>query len=481
VEEATMKVGGGEEHDLPPREERPVLTVLQILEWAEAHHAETGRWPTFRSGPIRRAHGFETWEEVNTALAEGLRGLPGGRSLARLLHAYRLLRGSPGEQQAGLPEKYARMLGGEEKGRQPLSVEQILKWADAHYARTGAYPRMHSGPILDAPGESWYRIHTALRSGFRSLPGGMTLKGLLAKHRGLDTRCKHPEETVAKILSWADAFRQAHGRWPSEASGPVEGAPAITWAALGQRLRKGGRGLPGGTTLRRLLVQQRGVPEQDTRPPLSVEQILAWADSYHETHGCWPNPLAGRVAGTGQESWGSIDRVLRQGGRGLPAGSSLGLLLAEHRDARKRLPGRTLTLEQILAWADAQYAATGLWPTTCSGPVVAAPGRDWSTIDHALRKGRPGWPRGLSLARLLGDHGRADCQELTEETILAWADAHHALTGRWPRRHSGPVAAAPGEKWVNIDQALIEGQRGLKAGSSLVKLLASRKAPGGAR
>jgi hypothetical protein len=135
-----------------------------------------------------------------------------------------------------------------------------------------------------------------------------------------------------------------------------------------------------------------------------------------------------------------------------------------------------LTLARILDWADAHHAATGGWPTTCAGPVLAAPGRDWGTIDHALRKGRHGLPPGLSLGRLLSENGRVDKRELTVETILAWAHAHHKLTGRWPGRHSGPIAAAPGEKWINIDQALSDGGRGLPAGSSLAKLLAGRKA-----
>ena len=55
--------------------------------------------------------------------------------------------------------------------------------------------------------------------------------------------------------------------------------------------------------------------------------------------------------------------------------------------------------------------------------------------------------------------------------ILAWADAHRAATGKWPCRSSGPVAGVPGENWLNIDQALRVGVRGLPSGDSLVRLL----------
>jgi hypothetical protein len=485
-----MGASGKKEKGLPPLGDQPGLTVVQILEWAEAHLAERGKWPTWRSGRIRRAPGFETWERVNDALVAGRRGLPGGRSLARLLGAYRVLRESSETEGADLREKYARMEGGEEKARPPLSVEQILKWADAYFDQNGYYPRKDAGPVLNGGCETWNRINTALRFGFRGLPGGTTLKRLLAEHRGLDTRCNRPEVSIAQILTWADAFHQAQGKWPNEASGPVADAPPITWGAIGRCLRKGGRGLPGGMTLRALLIQHRGVPAKRQPPLLSVAQILAWADSFHATHSYWPNAFCGLVARTRQETWSAIDRALRRGERGLPGGSSLARLLAEQRRARKRSSQLNLTVEEILAWADAHHAATGAWPTTCCGPVLTAPGRDWGMIDSVLRQGRSGLssrrpsrelPRGSSLSRLLREHARVDSRKLTVETILTWADAHYARTGRWPHRHSGPVAAAPGEKWVNIDQALLKGGRGLAAGSSLARLLTGRVPPSVAR
>jgi hypothetical protein len=66
----------------------PPLTVEQILAWADAHHARIGRWPSVHSGPVAGPEG-ETWAAVNSALAKGLRGLPGGDSLSRLLQRER--------------------------------------------------------------------------------------------------------------------------------------------------------------------------------------------------------------------------------------------------------------------------------------------------------------------------------------------------------------------------------------------------------
>jgi hypothetical protein len=74
---------------------KPTLTVVQILAWADAHKARVGRWPSAASGPVVGAAG-ETWAAVNTALAEGLRGLPGCDSLARLLRRERAAQGRLG-------------------------------------------------------------------------------------------------------------------------------------------------------------------------------------------------------------------------------------------------------------------------------------------------------------------------------------------------------------------------------------------------
>ena len=57
-----------------------------------------------------------------------------------------------------------------------------LAWADAHRARTGSQPHDRSGPVADAPGETWGNIDRALRHGRRGLPGGTSLSWLLAQN-----------------------------------------------------------------------------------------------------------------------------------------------------------------------------------------------------------------------------------------------------------------------------------------------------------
>src|SRR5438874_7343794 len=135
----------------PRKSSRPEFTVARILAWADSYHARTGKWPQSESGPLHDLPG-ETWRRVDSALRCGLRGLPGGSSLARLLAERRNVR-----NRGGLP---------------PLRQKQILAWSDAHHRRTQAWPTAESGPIPEAPGETWRAVDQALRVGVRSLPGG---------------------------------------------------------------------------------------------------------------------------------------------------------------------------------------------------------------------------------------------------------------------------------------------------------------------
>jgi hypothetical protein len=141
----------------------PKLTVRRILAWANSYHARTGQWPKCNSGPVEGAGG-ETWSIIETNLRAGRRGLPLCSSLAYFVHRY-----------GKVPNQ---------RFRPPLSIKTILKWADAHHRRTGRWPTTKSGPVEGTHDEKWHLIAAALREGNRGLPAGLTLRQLLAKHRG---------------------------------------------------------------------------------------------------------------------------------------------------------------------------------------------------------------------------------------------------------------------------------------------------------
>jgi hypothetical protein len=362
------------------RNQPTALTVSQILLWADQHHQRTGAWPRVSSGRIQDAPG-ETWSAVASALQRGCRGLPGGSSLARLL----------------AEERGARNC----KDLADLSVSEILAWADAYQQRTGRWPKKQSGPVDEAQGETWSAIDSALSNGRRGLPGGSSLPALLAEHRGVHHHMDLPRYTRKQILAWADAHRRRTGSFPTRHAGSILEAPEETWHTVNSALIKGSRGLPGGSSLARLLAEHRGKRNHKDLPPLWIKQILAWADSHHQRTAQWPNRHSGPIFEAPDETWVKVDNALRQGGRGQPGGSSLARLLARKRGVRNPQGLPPLVLEQILAWADAYRERTGKYPTTQSGAVAEEPGENWSGINVALKLGRRGLAGGYSLARLL--------------------------------------------------------------------------------
>jgi hypothetical protein len=217
-------------------------------------------------------------------------------------------------------------------------------------------------------------------------------------------RRRRPPLTVGQILTWADAHRDRTGDWPTSRSGPIAGVPDVTWWSVAEALIHGYRGLPGGDSLARLLARCRGRRNPRGQPPLSIPQILAWADAHHQRHGRWPSAACGVIAGAGELTWRAVNLALRQGHRGLPGGSSLSRLLSQWRGKPLWASKPAMSVEQILSWAEEHRKRTGQWPKVTSGPVGAAPEENWQAINMALRCGNRGLPAGLSLRRLRLQH-----------------------------------------------------------------------------
>jgi hypothetical protein len=282
--------------------------------------------------------------------------------------------------------------------------------------------------------------------------------------------------TTADILAWADAWHSRHGHWPKRHHGPIPEAPlGTTWRQVDNALRFGHRGLPGRSSLARLLAEHRGVRNKQALPGLTEFLIETWARHHRELCGSWPTEESGPVQAAAGETWHNVNACLQGGFRGLPGGETLPQLLGWRCGARTWTTMPRLTIDGILAWADAFYAAKGSWPNADSGLITGTAGETWATIDGALMKGGRGLHAGSSLARLLVEHrgarSKGHLPRLTRKVILAWAKAHHERKGHWPTPESGPVEDGPGETWKAIDLALHQGLRGLPGGSSLHALL----------
>lgn len=356
-----------------------------------------------------------------------------------------------------------------------LTIPQILAWAEYYRLRTGRWPKAHSGRVAPMTALTWASVNVALVKGLRGLPQGSSLARLLADTRGVRNKGNLPRLTVPHILGWADSHHRRTGHWPHVKSGRIADAPGETWNGVNTALERGGRGLPGGDSLLRLLARRRGVRNLANLPPLRLARVLRWADAHHARTGRWPHGKDGPIAEAPGESWTGVDLALRIGIRGFAGGSSLSRVLIAHRGVRTWSNLPRLTPDVILAWADAHHAHTGKWPTQTTGPIPDAPGERWGTIANALRLGLRGLPGGSSLARLLsearGVRNIGDLTRLTPEVVLAWADAHHERTGCWPDKRSGPIGDAPGETWKAIYSALHKGRRGLPGGTTLPRFL----------
>jgi hypothetical protein len=280
---------------------------------------------------------------------------------------------------------------------------------------------------------------------------------------------------IQQILKWADEHRKRTGKWPIALSGMVHGVEGESWAGIQQALYIGGRGMPGGSSLIRLLAEHRGARNRGDLPALSIEQILRWAKQHHKRTGEWPDVHSGPIPGAKGEQWSTVHGALMRGTRDLPGGISLARLLCNKLGVGNRRGISKLTVEQILKWADRHHRSTGEWPQGKSGPVIGAKDENWRNLDAALRMGGRGLPGDSSLAQVLHEHrsvrNRAQAPKLSTEKILTWARHHQRVTGEWPTGKSGPVLKDPDENWLAINAALNIGCRGLRKGSSLAKLL----------
>jgi hypothetical protein len=355
------------------------LTIEQIAQWADAHRKLTGAWPRHDSGPVHAAPD-ENWSAIDQALRNGIRGLPGKSSLAQLLAAERGVRNTK-----RLPD---------------FTIDQILEWAVSYYDRHECYPRRSSGAIPESPGDTWMTVGSALEAGHRGLPGGSSLEILLASEFDARRHRHPPNLTLTSILAWADAHQVITGKLPRTTSGAILPAPGETWAAIDLALRRGTRGLPGGSSLARLLTEERSVRNEKDLPALNETQIEAWARAHFERTGRYPVSTSGPIADT-LETWGGINAALVRGSRSLQGSTTLARFLREKCGVHRGKQRPDLTTEQILEWAELHTKQHGRAPTGSSGNVGAAPGETWSGIDYSLRYGRRGLEGGTTLANLL--------------------------------------------------------------------------------
>src|SRR5262249_9576598 len=112
--------------------------------------------------------------------------------------------------------------------------------------------------------------------------------------------------SIPEIVVWASAYREATGKCPTKDGGPIAGAKFESWPRVAHPLRLGLRDFPGGSSLAQLLAQELGARNIHDLPPLTIEQILRWADEHHARTGEWPTAKSGVIPNSGGETWASV-------------------------------------------------------------------------------------------------------------------------------------------------------------------------------
>ena len=287
--------------------------------------------------------------------------------------------------------------------RPPLDEKQILAWCVAHRQRKGRWPTWKSGPIAGVRGENWRSVDFALKVGWRGLSGGSSLIKLRVLERRLCPSAHLAPYAVDEILRWADFHHARHGCWPTCRSGLIPEAPGETWRNVHYALIDGRRGLPGRSTLARILANHRGARQQPQVPRFSIDLILEWADAHHARTGQWPTRTSGPIPEAPGENWRKVQNALHRGLRGLAGGSTIVRLLKEKRGVARERKRAPLTILQVRAWGQDFRVRSGRWPTSESGPIAGSAGDRWADVSAALSRGLRGLPRGFTLARLFAE------------------------------------------------------------------------------
>jgi superfamily II DNA or RNA helicase len=217
----------------------------------------------------------------------------------------------------------------------------------------------------------------------------------------------------------------------------------------------------------------RAVEQATTKPPLTVERILEWADLHKAATGKWPTQNAGTIEGT-NENWSAVSQCLFYGLRSLPGGETLSQLLAKHRGHQPKNTLPPLTYADILAICDAYFQAHGTYPDVKSGYCESL-AMTFHSLDGVMRQGRRGLTKRITLAQLLaaerGKRNPAGLPALTQPQIKQWILEFHKTHGRYPRRNDGPIPNSH-DTWETVANAMLNGLRGLTSRKTLRRYVA---------
>ncbi len=338
------------------------------------------RWPSVISGNVVTMPG-EKWMNWQAALQAGVRGLPKDSSLFQSL-----------------------------KGK---TVEQAKKFEE----RAGRLPTREDESLPDYPDVTWEMID----DGFLANQGYRTTLEKVLIEAGLKEGELNLSENL--IFDHALLYLQKHRRWPKQNSGDVETLKGERWgASLNNCLRKGRRGLPGGSSL----------------PLLIKDKVVEQAKKFEEGRGRLPTREDGPLPNHPTVTWEMIDDGFL-GGKA-SAWTTLEKVL---REASLKEGETALSEDLMFNHALLYLQKHGHWPKQRSGEVETLKGEKWRVWDGRLRNGLLGLPGGSSLPLLIKDK------------VVEQAKKFEEGRGRLPTREDGPLPNYPNVTWAMADDGYL--------------------------
>jgi hypothetical protein len=386
--------------------DKPDFTVDGLEQACRAFHAEHGTHPG-KSGDCSRyfgwADGTDTWQNVDSSIRNGARGLDSlkGSSLARVC------------KDLGIATV-----------KSDFTVAEVEMACRAFYDEHGTYPKVKGGDCYRYFGwadgtETWVNVDNSIRNGLRGLE---SLEGSsLARFcQDLGIADVKPDFTVEELEQACRAFHAEHGTYPKVKDGDCSryfGRPdgTDTWLGVDKCIRKGSRGLESlkGSSLARFC-QDLGIATE--KSDFTVDGLEQACRAFHAEHGTHPKQDSGdcsRYFGRpdGTETWKNVNQSIRNGARGLESlkGSSLvrfcqGLDIAPVKS--------DFTVEELESACRAFHAEHGTYPKQYSGDCSRyfgwPDGTDtWQNVDACIRNGARGLDslKGSSLARVCKEWG----------------------------------------------------------------------------
>jgi len=285
----------------------------------------------------------------------------------------------------------------------------------------------------------------------------------------LRDRVVRPDLTLPMIHKALRAYHKEHGRIPRSKDTRVVVeflGFQDTWCAISAALWRGGRGLPGGSSL---IQEARKLGLSEVKPDFTLPMVRKAIRAFYKEHGRTPHSKDGDASeymgmpGT----WRHANSSLVKGNRGLPGGSSL------IREARKLglAPRDLLELPMVRKAIRTFHKEHGRTPHSNDGDASEyIESQDtWGAINSALYIGRRGLPGGSSLIREARKLGLSEMKpDFTLPMVRKAIRAFYKEHGRPPFLHEEATKYIGfSENWKNVNWALVRGSRGLPGGSSL--------------